>query len=173
MHPSCFPVLSISQTDVSSDNLAQQPLFVLGKEQQSGVGRITRGRGRAGGEGSCLGPSLPVTSSSELRHLLCLGKYLNLWLAVLRGQKLWKIATLFLLYYKSNLIAVCKVGTNQIMAVLPKACCPVLMQHTGKRSCGTELQGLCSAHFFVWILLWHLILREFHIWLFVWVFLFT
>lgn len=83
MHPWCFPVLSISQTDVSLDNLAQQPLFVVGKEQQSGVGRITRGMGRAGREETCLGLSLPVTSSSELTHLLCLGKYLNLWLAVL------------------------------------------------------------------------------------------
>lgn len=83
MHPSCFPVLSISQTDVSPDNLAQQLPFMVGKEQQSGVVRITRGMGRAGREKTCLGLSLPVTSSSELTYLLCLGEYLNLWLAVL------------------------------------------------------------------------------------------
>lgn len=34
MHPSCFPVLSISQTDVSLDNLPKQPLFVAEEERQ-------------------------------------------------------------------------------------------------------------------------------------------
>lgn len=87
MHPWCFPVLSISQTDVSLDNLAQQPLFVVGKEQQSGVGRITRGMGRAGREKTCLGLSLSACHQ-QLTYLLCLGKYLNLWLAVLPRQKL-------------------------------------------------------------------------------------
>ena len=40
-------------------------------------------------------------------------------------SKTLKRATLFLLWYKSHLIAACKVGTNQIMAVLLEAGLPV------------------------------------------------
>jgi len=53
------PSVSASQTDVSLDNLCQQPPFVGGEEQRSGVGRITRGMGRA------LCGSLPVSAAAR------------------------------------------------------------------------------------------------------------